>query len=85
MADRWRRGQAWEPALDDVIAVWRVSLEVEDGDWAILAPEETQTANRIVVEEKRDRKASARAHLRRILARYLGTLPQDVQFNYGEH
>ncbi len=85
VADRWRRGRAWEPALDDVIDVWRFNLEVEDGDWAILAPEETQTANRIVVEEKRDRKASARAHLRRILARYLGTLPQDVQFTYGEH
>ena len=68
-----------------MIDVWRFNLEVEDGDWAILAPEETQTANRIVVEEKRDRKASARAHLRRILARYLGTLPQDVQFTYGEH
>ena len=85
MADHWRPAQAWEPALDDVVDVWRFNLEVEDGDWAILTPDEAQTANRIVVEEKRDRKASARAHLRRILARYIGILPQNVRFIYGEH
>jgi len=85
VADHWRPAQAWEPALDDVVDVWRFDLEVHDDDWAILTTDETQSANRIVVEEKRDRKASARAHLRRILARYLGTLPQDVQFTYGEH
>ena len=85
VADRWRSAQAWEPAPDDVIDVWRFELEVQDDDWAILTPDETQTANRIVVEEKRNRKASARAQLRRILARYLGTPPQDVRFTYGEH
>ena len=85
MADRWRPAREWEPAPDNVVDVWRFELEVQDDDWAILTPDETQTANRIVVEEKRDRKASARAHLRRILARYVGTPPQDVQFMYGEH
>ena len=85
MVEHWRPAQEWEPAPDNVIDVWRFELEVQDDDWAILAPDETQTANRIVAEEKRDRKASARAHLRRILARYLRTPPQDVQFTYGEH
>ena len=85
MADGWRPAREWEPTPDDVIDVWRFELEVQEDDWRILTPDETRTANRIVVEEKRGRKASARAHLRRILARYLGTLPQDVQFTYGEH
>ena len=85
MVERWRPAREWEPASDDVIDVWRFELEVQDDDWAILTPDEAQTANRIVVEEKRDRKASSKAHLRRILARYLGTRPQDVRFTYGQH
>ncbi len=85
VAEPWRPAQEWEPPPDDVVDVWRFDLEVQDDDWGILAPDETQTAERLVAEEKRDRKASARAHLRRILARYLGTHPQDVRFTYGEH
>ena len=85
MAERWRPAREWDPAPDDVIDIWHFDLEVRENDWAILSPDEAQTAKRIVVEEKRDRKASARAHLRRILARYLGTHPQDVKFAYGEH
>ena len=85
VAERWCPAREWEPASDDVIDIWRFDLEVQESDWAILSLDETQTAKRIVVEEKRDRKASARAHLRRILARYIGTHPQDVKFAYGEH
>ena len=85
VVERWRSAREWEPAPDDVIDVWGFDLEVQDEDWAILTPDEIQTVRRIVVEEKRDRKASARAHLRRILARYIGTRPQDVKFAYGEH
>ena len=85
MAEPWRPAQEWDPAPDDVIDIWRFDLEIRENDWAILSPDEAQTAKRIVVEEKRDQKASARAHLRRILARYLGTHPQDVKFAYGEH
>jgi 4'-phosphopantetheinyl transferase len=85
VAERWCPAREWEPASDDVIDVWRFDLEVQENDWAILSPDEAQTAKRIVVAEKRDRKASARAHLRRILARYIGTHPQDVKFAYGEH
>ena len=85
MTEGWRPAREWQPASGDVIDVWRFELEVHDDDWSILDPDEAQAANRIVVEEKRDRKASARAHLRRILARYLGSDPQDVRFSYGEH
>ncbi len=85
MAERWRPAREWGPAPDDVIDIWRFDLDVQESDWAILSRDEAQTAKRIVVGEKRDRKASARAHLRRILAGYVGTHPQDVRFVYGEH
>ena len=85
MPERWRPAQEWELPPDNVIDVWRFDLDVHERDWAILTPDEVQTAQRIVVDEKRDRKASSRAHLRRILARYVGTDPQDVRFTYEEH
>ena len=85
MAERWLPAQEWDPAPDDVIDVWRFDLEVREHDWGILTPDEAQAANRIVVAEKGNRKASARAHLRRILARYLRAHPEDVRFIYGEH
>lgn len=85
MADHWRPSQEWDPSSDDVIDVWRFDLEVQEDDWIILSPDEARIAKRIVVGEKQDRKASARAHLRRILARYVGTPPQDLKFAYGEH
>ncbi len=85
MPEPWRPAQEWQPAADSVIDVWRFDLEVQDDDWAILTPEEAQTVRRIVVDEKRDRKASARAHLRRILARYVSVRPEDLRFAYGEH
>lgn len=80
----WRPAQEWEPPPDTVIDVWRFDLEVRDEDWAILTPDEAKTVRRIVVDGKRDRKASAKAHLRRILALYVGTGPADVRFAYGE-
>jgi 4'-phosphopantetheinyl transferase len=85
MAEGWRPAHGWEPASKDVIDVWCFELELREHDWAILTPDEAQAAKRIVVDEKRDRKASSRAHLRRILARYLSTEPQDVRLAYGEH
>ena len=84
MPDRWRPAREWEPPPDAVIDVWRFDLQVSKNDWAILAPEEAKTVRRIVVDEKRDRKASARAYLRRILALYVETPPEDIEFAYGD-
>lgn len=85
MLEQWLPAQEWHPPSADVIDVWRFDLQVEEGDWAILTPDEAQTARRIVVAEKRDQKAASRAHLRRILARYLDTDPGELAFTYGEH
>ena len=85
MPEHWRPAQEWQAAPADIIDVWRFDVQIEEDDWAILAPDEVQTARRIVVAEKRDQKAASRAHLRRILARYLDTDPREVAFTYGEH
>ena len=73
MPDRWRPAADWSPGPDDVIDVWRLDLMVREEDWTLLSTDETQRARRILVDNKRDQKVSARAHLRRILARYGNT------------
>jgi 4'-phosphopantetheinyl transferase len=83
--DRWRPAGEWESGSENIIDVWRFDLVEQERDWTILTPDEIRSARRIVVAEKGDRKASARANLRRILARYIDTPPQDVKFVYGEH
>ncbi|HIF06484.1 MAG TPA: 4'-phosphopantetheinyl transferase superfamily protein [Gemmatimonadetes bacterium] len=83
--DLWHPAREWERGAEDIIDVWRFELDVQEHDWAILTPDETRSARRIVVAEKGGRKASARANLRRILARYIDTPPEDVSFVYGEH
>ena len=46
MSERWRPAREWESAPDDVIDVWRFDLEVQAPDWAILTPDEVETARR---------------------------------------
>lgn len=85
MPDRWRPAADWSPGPDDVIDVWHLDLMVREEDWTLLSTDETQRARRILVDNKRDQKVSARAHLRRILARYGNTDPAGLVFEYGEH
>jgi len=85
MSDRWRPALDWTPGPDDVIDVWHLDLTIREEDWALLSADETERAKRIVIAEKRDQQASARAHLRRILARYVDTDPEGLTFEYGTH
>ena len=85
MPDRWRPVLDWRSGPDDAIDVWRLDLTVQEEDWALLSAEEIESAKRIVVDDKRDQKVSARAHLRRILARYVDTEPEGLTFEYGVH
>lgn len=85
MPERWRPAREWTPPSEDVIDVWRFDLSVRDEDWDVLSPDEAQRARRIVVPAKAEQKAAARAHLRRILARYLDVDPGSLRFEYGEH
>ena len=84
-ASNWRPASQWTPSGEDVIDVWRLDLAVTEQDWSLLAPDEVERARRIVVERKRDQRASSRAHLRRILSLYVNVDPESLQFEYGEH
>lgn len=85
MPEGWRPARDWTPPSEDVIDVWRLDLTILDEDWDLLSPDESERATRIVVGEKRDQKAAGRAHLRRILSRYLDADPKSLRFEYGEH
>lgn len=85
MPDSWRPADDWTPPSGDVIDVWRLDLTVTEEDWTLLSPDESERANRIVVEGKRNQKASSRAQLRRILSLYVDIEPRSLRFEYGEH
>ena len=85
MPEGWPPARDWTPLGEHFIDVWRLDLTVLKEDWDLLSPDESVRASRIVVEEKQDQKASSRAHLRRILARYVDADPKSLRFEYGEH
>ena len=85
MPEHWRPAGHWTPPADDVIDVWRFDLSLRDGDWDVLSPDEAQRARRIIVPDKSEQRAAARARLRHILARYLDADPAGLRFEYGEH
>jgi 4'-phosphopantetheinyl transferase len=82
---KWHPASAWTPPEAGVIDMWRISLRVRPEDWEVIDPEEAERARRIIIHAKRDQKASARAHLRRILGRYVEREPASLSFAYGEH
>ena len=85
MPEGWQPARDWTPPGEHFIDVWRLDLTVLKEDWDLLSPDESERTSRIVVEEKRDQKAASRAHLRRILARYVDADPRSLRFEYGEH
>ena len=78
------------PALDaHEIHVWRVALD--QPDWLVermrqwLASDEQARASRFVFDHDRARYIVGRGALRSILSGYLGTEPNQLQFEYGPH
>ena len=69
------------------VHVWRIDLDQagEHGLRTVLAPDELARAARFHFEHDRTRFVVARAALRHILADYVGMLPSDIAFVYGEH
>lgn len=65
----------------DVIHVWDVRLDSACA--AVLSVDETQRAARIQFPEPRRRFTVARTALRLILARYTGTAPDAIRFEYN--
>jgi 4'-phosphopantetheinyl transferase len=85
VSEHWGRADEWTAPESGVLDVWRMELVVRPGDWDLIDAEESERARRIIIDSKRDQKASARAHLRRILAKYTGIEPTALRFSYGEH
>jgi 4'-phosphopantetheinyl transferase len=83
--ESWQPAAAWTPPDSRVIDIWRLDLTIREQDWEVVSPEEAERARRIIIDHKRDQKAAARAHLRRILSLYTGAKATELQFEYGEH
>lgn len=68
--------------------VWRISLTQPteaSSLWATLSVEEQTRAARLVREELRSRYVIAHGWARKILARYLGLLPGEIRYEYGDY
>jgi len=74
---------------DGDVHVWRIALDLPEPVVAplasVLAADERVRAARFVHEIHRIRFQVGRATLRRVLGRYLGMPPEDVEFQYGPH
>lgn len=85
----------WEPtpttlALPpDEVHVWRAALDLDAAQIqnlrALLSQDESQRADQFRFPLHRHRFIAARGRLRTVLARYLNTAPQQLQFSYGPH
>ncbi len=77
------------PLPADEVHVWRASLErpveVVGRMRRLLADDERARADRFRFERDRSRYTVGRALLRSLLGRYLGSAPEDVQFEYGAY
>jgi 4'-phosphopantetheinyl transferase len=87
---RWATGAGVAgPPPADAVHVWWLSLatspgSLEDGS-ALLEPHERERAARFVYTRDRDRFVAGRVRLRRLLSRYVDTLPERLRFQEGSH
>jgi 4'-phosphopantetheinyl transferase len=85
MPERWTPAAQWTPLPPRTIDVWRLHASVRDEDWDLLRADEVDRARRIVRKLQAGRKAAARAHLRRVLARYCDVDPRALELEYEEN
>jgi 4'-phosphopantetheinyl transferase len=80
-------GEATFDLPDAEVHVWRVDLAAPVGSEALeaLSDDERERADRFRFDVHRRRFVRARAALRSILARYTGSDPGALAFEYGEH
>src|SRR5215218_8481807 len=83
-----------EPPLErsletGAVHVWRISLDQPDETLErfrrTLEPEELDRAGRFHFEKHRRHFIVARGFLRSVVARYLGTQPEALRFEYGAY
>lgn len=77
------------PLQEGEIHVWcadlNVPVETLRSLRSVLSPDEAARAERFYFDPDRNRFIATRSILRVLLSRYLGVLPQSIQFSYGEH
>jgi 4'-phosphopantetheinyl transferase len=75
------------PPSAQEVHVWQWDLDVCDGDfdtyWATLSRQERERADKFSFERHRRRFVAGRGELRRLLSRYLGLSPIEVDIGYG--
>jgi 4'-phosphopantetheinyl transferase len=73
---------------EDVIHVWRASLDLEkeslDRCASILSQDEKQRASRFLFPRDRNHFAAARGILRELLGKYAAISPAQLEFQYGD-
>lgn len=67
------------------VHIWQAQLDLVQFDANLLSPDERARADRFKFEQHRQRFVAGRAVLRSLLARYLNTDPQILEFEYGTH
>lgn len=71
------------------VHVWRVSLDISDFQKehlsTLLASEELERAGKFHFRKDQDHFITARGMLRKILASYLGSRPQELRFEYNSY
>lgn len=76
------------PPLGEDVQLWRIDLDAlasAESRWqAILSPDERDRASRFHFERDRLHFSAARACLRTLLGRYLGSEPQELRFRYSD-
>jgi 4'-phosphopantetheinyl transferase len=70
---------------EGLVDAWRVGLDSGTTDASLLSVEERERASRFRFSDDRARWVAAHLSVRRVLARYLGTLPEHVVLDHGEH
>ncbi|MCP5095774.1 MAG: 4'-phosphopantetheinyl transferase superfamily protein [Chloroflexi bacterium] len=87
--DVWQSPPSNYKLFPDMVHAWAISLdrtaEMRDNLWPLLAADEQKRALRFYFDQHRFHFIVARGLLRTILANYLHTAPQTIQFIYGEH
>jgi 4'-phosphopantetheinyl transferase len=75
------------PPSAQEVHVWQWDLDVHDGDldscWKTLSTQEQERAGKFRFERHRRRYVAGRGELRRLLSRYLGLSPIEVDIGYG--
>lgn len=83
MLSTWFAGNQRDDLNGDDVHIWRVACSLAASP--DISDEEQERAGRFLVEDSRRRFVSARAALRKILARYLRTSARDLFFIAGPH